>query len=254
MKVLPPGTILQLTYLEERLQQIIPGHFIEIGPGSGEITSLLLKQGWTGTVIDYQDTTIEGINNRFPTEIQSGRLKTMIGDYLSASFIQKANLIISCMVIEHLNDTEEQAFMNKASTLLAEHGLMIGLVPSCPAYWGIEDEIAGHYRRYTRDSIQQLTERNGWKLKHLSGLTYPVSNILFPVSNFLVKRSEAHKLKLSKLDQTKLSGQRKVPFKTSFPSVLGLILNKHLLLPLHWLQKACSGSQKAMVLYFEATT
>ena len=47
-RVLPPGTILQLMYLRERLENIKPGRFIEIGPGSGEISGLLLDLGWTG--------------------------------------------------------------------------------------------------------------------------------------------------------------------------------------------------------------
>ena len=48
MRALPPGTILQLMYLRERLRNIKPGRFIEIGPGSGEITRLLLELGWAG--------------------------------------------------------------------------------------------------------------------------------------------------------------------------------------------------------------
>ncbi len=50
MRVLPPGTILQLMYLRERLRDINPGRFIEIGPGSGEVTSVLLELGWGGIV------------------------------------------------------------------------------------------------------------------------------------------------------------------------------------------------------------
>jgi len=42
MRTLPPGTILQLMYLKERLVNIKPGRFVEIGPGSGEISGLLL--------------------------------------------------------------------------------------------------------------------------------------------------------------------------------------------------------------------
>jgi hypothetical protein len=48
MNVLPPGTILQLMYLRERIGNIAPGRFVEIGPGSGEVSALLLELGWGG--------------------------------------------------------------------------------------------------------------------------------------------------------------------------------------------------------------
>jgi hypothetical protein len=88
--------------------------------------------------------------------------------------------------------------------------------------------------------------------RHLAGLTYPISNILLPLSNFLVRRSEARKLALPILERTKLSGHRNVRFKTHFPAPLRLVLNDTAMLPLHWMQKAFSQSERSLVLYFEA--
>ena len=45
---MPPGTILTLMYLNDRIKDAPPGKFVEIGPGSGEISKLLLMYGWTG--------------------------------------------------------------------------------------------------------------------------------------------------------------------------------------------------------------
>jgi len=50
MSALAPGTILQLMYLKERLVDVAPGRFIEVGPGTGEISNLLLKFGWGGSL------------------------------------------------------------------------------------------------------------------------------------------------------------------------------------------------------------
>ena len=60
------------------------------------------------------------------------------------------DLIISCMVMEYLDYELESKSMQRSSELLAESGLMIGLVPSSPAHWGIEDDIAGHWKVYPR--------------------------------------------------------------------------------------------------------
>jgi hypothetical protein len=254
MVVLPPGTLLQLMYVQERIRMIAPGRFIEIGPGSGEITKLLLDHGWSGYSYDLEATTIEGLNARFTHEVATGRLQPINDNFLTAAqpTAEKVDLVISCMVMEHLEEVMQDTFMQTAAVRLLPAGLLVGLVPASLAHWGIEDDIAGHCRRYTRESIDQLTSSNGWKILHMAGLTFPVSNILLPVSNFLVNRSERSKLALSALDRTKLSGRRQVKFKTYFPSILGLFLNKVTLFPLHLLQKLCAKSERAIVLYFEA--
>ena len=155
--------------------------------------------------------------------------------------------------MEHMDEDAETAFMQASKGWLNEKGLMLGLVPASPAHWGIEDEIAGHYRRYTAASIQALIQENGWHLRHIAGLTFPTSNLLLPISNYLVNKSERGKLRLSALERTKQSGRREVMFKTQFPALLQTVLNRHTLYPLHLLQKACAKSERALVLYFEAS-
>jgi hypothetical protein len=156
------------------------------------------------------------------------------------------------MVMEHLNETCEIAFLTKSAEFLNEGGLMIGLVPGSPAHWGIEDEIAGHCRRHARESIRELMMNNDWRVGHISGLTFPVSNLLLPLSNLLVRRNERSKLDLSELEKTTSSGRRQAKFKTHFPVLLCLILNRHVMLPLHYMQKTFGHSARSLVIYFEA--
>jgi cyclopropane fatty-acyl-phospholipid synthase-like methyltransferase len=253
MSGLPPGTVLQLMYLRERLQQLQPGRFIEVGPGAGEITRLLLELGWSGESFDLDPLTIAALQQRFAAEVTGGRYQAVCQDVLSLpEGARQVDLVISCMVMEHMDDASEPRFMRKAASLLRPGGRMIGLVPASPGHWGIEDDIAGHCRRYTREALQGLADATGWQVEHLSGLTYPVSNMLLPLSNHLVRRSEDHKLRLSALERTQLSGRRSVKYKTYLPSFLGLLSNRYTLAPLHWLQKACGGVRSALVLYFEA--
>jgi cyclopropane fatty-acyl-phospholipid synthase-like methyltransferase len=250
----PPGTILQLMYLRERLGKVTPGHFLEIGPGNGEISNLLLKLGWTGISYDLEPKTVRRLSVRFEQEIKEGQYEARNEDYLALrnESVGKYDLIISCMVMEHLNGELEAEFMRRSSSLLNEGGVMIGLVPGSPAHWGIEDDIAGHCRRYSRESLYALAKNNKWKLSHVVGLTYPTSNILLPISNYIVRRAENSKLEMSEIEKTKASGIRDVRFKTTFPNVLGLLLNRYALLPLYWVQKMFSSSSNALVLYFEA--
>ncbi len=254
MDILPPGTLLQLTYLRKRLGKLNPGRFIEIGPGSGEISKLLLDLGWKGVSYDLESHTVERLRHRFRKKISERQYETKNENFLALSLgsISKVDLIISCMVMEHLNDNLEREFMLRSRQLLNDEGLMIGLVPASPQHWGIEDEIAGHCRRYTRDRLLSSVENNGWKICHLYGLTYPVSNILLPLSNFLVARAEKSKLALSTIEKTKASGMRHVRFKTTFPRIFSVVINSYTLFPFNWMQQIFSASPRCLVLYFEA--
>ena len=196
--------------------------------------------------------TVEALKVRFSKEIAEHRFEPVNEDYLVAPVNEKIDLVISCMVMEHLEENSQFEFMHKSLQSLSQGGIMIGLVPGSPAHWGIEDDIAGHCRRYTRTSIETLANKSGWKLNHIAGLTFPISNLLIPISNFLVHRSERHKLTLTALQRTKQSGMRLVKYKTHFPLLLGIILNKYTLLPLHIIQKLCVKSERALVLFFEA--
>lgn len=252
MVALPPGTILQLMYLRGRLRRW-QGSFIEIGPGRGEITQRLLAMGWRGTVYDLDAETVAHLRQRFQAEVADARLQIVHGDFTAGTRdAPSADLVISCMVMEHMDDATQQRYLAAAKAVLRPGGRLVGFVPGSPSHWGIEDEIAGHQRRYTRESLYSLAAENGWCIEHLTGLTYPVSNLLLPVSNWLVRRSEASKLVLDELERTKQSGRRDVAFKTAFPRPMNLLLNEWTMFPLHLLQRVFRHANGALVLYFEA--
>ncbi|MBM4200308.1 MAG: class I SAM-dependent methyltransferase, partial [Gammaproteobacteria bacterium] len=252
MVALPPGVILQLLYLKERLATLTPGQFIEIGPGRGDISRVLLDLGWRGVGFEIEEETVSELSNRFGAEVSAGRYDVVRSDWLESSVNVKVDLVISCMVIEHLDEPRERAFLAQAAKVLKTGGMMIGLVPASPAAWGIEDDVAGHFRRYTRPSLKRLITENGWHCTHMAGLTFPVSNLLLPFSNWLVNRHERAKLSLTVAERTKLSGHRRVMAKTHFPPSAALLLNEPVFRPLHWLQKRYLNSDRALVLYFEA--
>ncbi|MDB5097069.1 MAG: conserved hypothetical methyltransferase [Cyanobacteria bacterium RYN_339] len=250
-KVLPPGTILQHLYLAERLRTRPPGRFVEIGVGEGHLARRLLSLGWQGDGYDLSAESLARAGANLADEVATGKLRLHHANWLTATEAQPVDLVISCMVLEHLDEQAEARYFERCREALAPGGLAVLFVPASMDHWGIEDDIAGHLRRYTAAGLSERLAGLGWRAAHTAGLTYPLSNWLLPLSNALVNRSERQKLALGVQERTEASGHRDVPMKTRFPSVLGLALNDVTMYPLHVLQKACRANPGAMVLYAE---
>jgi SAM-dependent methyltransferase len=249
--ILPPGTILQQMYFKERLRELPCGSFVEVGAGQGILSNTLLDLGWKGSAYELnpQSVAIAAKLNR--AALSDGRFRLFEGDWLDSDPVENLDLIVSSMVLEHLDDVDESRYFDRCRDLLKPAGAGILLVPSCPDYWGTEDEIAGHYRRYTFDRLRHCIETRGLQVRHLAGLTYPISNILYPVSEYLVGRAERGKLDLPLKDRTRQSGNRSVLFKTTFPGILRIVLNEAVMYPFHLLQKINAGNARSMVIYAE---
>ena len=250
---LPPGSILQLLHLERRLKPLTPGFFVEVGPGSGDITALLLSLGWAGRVYDLHQPTIERLSSRFTEEIAANRLELNCEDFIKSTELDaNADLFISCMVVEHIPKHHIKAFWRSVNQLLTDTGLVISLVPGSPNHWGIEDDIAGHIERFSFASLVDEMEDSGFKPQYTCGLTYPISNWLLPLSNYLVAKSEKSKESLSLKQRTALSGAREVSYKTHFPKIAHLILNRWAMKPFDILQGLFPKSKSSLVIYQES--
>lgn len=155
------------------------------------------------------------------------------------------------MVIEHFKVRQLYQYFKKCRELLFATGKIITLVPAGMRFWGIEDEIVGHIKRYEFEDVKRIADRLSFKVEHCVGLAFPISKILLPFSNFLVRRSERKKLALDLQEKTILSGDRKVFLKTKFPRVFRLLLNEKVLYPFHRVQKVFRNSRMSTVIYFE---
>ena len=251
---LAPGSILQQMYLDERLARRAgtPGTFIDLGAGTGGTSSVLLARGWRGSGLDLNETACArnaSTNGHF---VSTGSYEVRHGDFLAMDRLGCVDLAVSSMVLEHFDAEATNRFFRLARTLLTPSGSLILMVPGSPRHWGIEDEVAGHVRRFDRDSVVEVLRRNGFQVNHVVGLTYPVSNFLLPISNLLVSRAERKRLVLTANERTVLAGNRSVMFKTTYPARLRLVLNKYTMYPFHLLQKRFRHHPKALVLYVEA--
>lgn len=251
LPLLPPGTILQRLYLKERLSRFQPGTFVEVGTGRGLLSKLLLDLGWCGVGYDLNEVALRSAAELNAKSIGEERYSLYNEDWLTAAPRETVDLVVSSMVLEHLDDRGERQYFENCARFLKDSGTGIVMVPGSPAHWGIEDIIAGHYRRYSLETLAGSLQEFGWAPEHLAGLTYPLSNLLLPVSNCLVRKLEDYKRRLPIAERTELSGARHVRWKTDFPQWAGLLLNELTLYPFHILQKLNRKNKSSLVIYAE---
>ena len=251
---LAPGNILQNMYLKHRLKKWTNKglSFVEVGAGNGKISNILLNAGLTGVGFDLskQACAINARNNEM--FIRNNKYVINNSDFLEYDG-SGVDIVISSHVMEHLSDEAVDLYFRKATSVLSENGLIVSLVPSCMRYWGIEDETVGHFRRYEYQDFHALSSRYRLKITDLAGLTYPVSNMLLGMSNFLLKKNESWKTTIPMQEQTLLSssGVKQVKFKTFFPSYFRYFINEATMYPFFLVQLLTVRNQNCMVIYCE---
>lgn len=251
MDEIAPGSILQRMYFKNRLKKMKAGKFLEVGCGNGYLSEILLSRGWQGTSFDLGESACEKSRQRNAKFITEKKYSVVSGDFLTAEINEKSDLVISMMVIEHLAPENVERYFEKCKKIIKPEGKIAVFVPAGMKHWGVEDDIAGHFRRYEFADFYKLAEESGLVILDLSGLTYPVSNLLLGLSNRMVRKNEGHKKDLSLEERTIQSGDRSVKFKTSFPFYLKLLLNEMVLFPFHLLQIINKKNPGSMVIYCE---
>lgn len=251
MEEIAPGSILQRMYFRRRMRKLKPGVFIEVGSGNGHLSKILLEMGWKGTGYDLGKRACENNSELNGKYISSGHYRVEEGNFLNAAILTKADLIVSMMVIEHLTEQEVNEYFIKCMYLMKKGSALVSFVPAGMQFWGIEDDVTGHFRRYTFGDFKKYALHYGLKIRDLTGLTFPVSNILLGISNYLVRKSEARKNFLSAKEQTIESGDRNVLMKTAFPPYFKIFLNEVVLFPLYIIQRLFRNSKMSMVIYCE---
>lgn len=203
------------------------GLILDIGGGNGVMTRRFCDEGYASVLLE--------------PSIEACRIARSARrvDLVLNSTLEEAALPPACAdaaglfdVIEHIPD--DRACLREVHRVLKPGGLLFVAVPAFPFLWSINDDAAGHFRRYTRASLARSVEG----LFDVVFSSYLFSCLLPPLALF---RSLPHRLGLSRkplLDEarehgvhegpavkvirsllrtelTRLRGQRPIPFGTS---------------------------------------
>jgi 2-polyprenyl-3-methyl-5-hydroxy-6-metoxy-1,4-benzoquinol methylase len=245
----PPGTLCHHEAVFDLLQKDQPGRFIDVGCGQGSIASKLIARGWRGIGVDFSPDSIEAARRELAAEIASDKMIVVQGDVLrmSGETLGESDLSMAMMVIEHVED--DVGFVRHLGSLVRPGGMVMISVPGGRHRWSFEDETVGHLRRYDRADVIRTMEAAGLVDVTAWSVAVPLANLTFEIGDWLTRHSnEKQKLGMSKLEQTKLSATREVPFKTTFPAAFRLLLNRVTMFPWFALQRRFYLSNRGTVM------
>jgi SAM-dependent methyltransferase len=151
-------------WMADVIRPYVGNRVLEIGAGTGNLTAQLIPR------IRYWSTDINPLYLMYLENVGRNRPYMTVGftDAERAESYpqgQSFDTVICLNVVEHLAD-DHGALMNIRSALELG-GRAIILVPCGPGLYGTLDEVLGHQRRYTRESLQQVIGKAGFKLEKM---------------------------------------------------------------------------------------
>jgi SAM-dependent methyltransferase len=182
----PPLSIhawLRYSTIELLLSQIRPRSVLEIGVGLGSV-GVLLARRYEYTGIDLDEPALATARDRFrrcgvdPARLVLGGLEQVEG--------RQFDLLCAFEVLEHLED--DVAALTEWHSHVASGGWVALSVPADPRRFSKADEKAGHYRRYTRESLSAALTRAGFSSISLRNYGFPVGYLLEAGRNLYARR------------------------------------------------------------------
>jgi glycosyltransferase involved in cell wall biosynthesis len=151
-------------WMADVIRPYVGQRVLEIGAGTGNLTAQLIPRPlyWATDINPLYLMYLENVGRNRP--------------YMRVGFTdgekeesypkgQSFDTVICLNVVEHLSN-DVGALLNIRAAL-EEGGRAIILVPCGPGLYGTLDEVLGHYRRYTRKSLEQVVAKADFKLEHV---------------------------------------------------------------------------------------
>jgi cyclopropane fatty-acyl-phospholipid synthase-like methyltransferase len=183
----PPLSVhawLRYCTIESLLARIQPRRVLEIGVGQGSVGVFLARHYEVYTGIDLDETALATARNRFRRcGVDEGAL--LFGG-LEQVKGREFDLVCAFEVLEHLE--HDVAALTEWRSHVVPAGWICLSVPANPRRFARADETAGHYRRYTRESLSRALEAAGFSNLRVLSYGFPVGYLLEASRNVMARR------------------------------------------------------------------
>jgi SAM-dependent methyltransferase len=150
----------------------IPRKFIalEVGCGTGANLKALESAGFYGIGLDRSLYALALVKKKGNAPLLAGDLNNLPIKTKSLGFI------IAMDVFEHLEHDAQG--INECYRVLDDGGILFLTVPAFRVLWGLQDNLTGHQRRYSKREITHKLYQAGFKIEKLSYYNF---FIFFPI-------------------------------------------------------------------------
>lgn len=200
--------------------------FFDVGGGNGFVAKRIQDEGGDVVLVEPGKKGVYNAQKRGVKNVVCSTLE-------NAGFVkEKVESFGMFDVVEHIED--DLAFMKEINSYLQKDGKVYITVPAYKVLWSKEDDYAGHFKRYTLKTIEELMIQSGFKVEYS---TYFFSVLPLPIflfrtipsflgfnkkSNNLDKHKEEHAEregvisrfldKVWKWELSKIAKNKRVPF------------------------------------------
>lgn len=204
------------------IEQLLPpdGRLLEIGPGVGAVSSLLVRR------FDYV-----GVELSRASAIQTySRVASRGGCVVNGSIKcleAQFDLICAFEVLEHIEDDVDA--LRRWGRRLRDDGRLVLTVPADPELHGANDELAGHVRRYTRESLRTTLNDAGMEVERME--------MIGGIAGYLLKWSRDKRAERLDAGEASMRAKTLSSGRIGQPGVLMGAVTWASMIPFRWLQR-----------------
>ncbi|MBI4697790.1 MAG: class I SAM-dependent methyltransferase [Nitrospirae bacterium] len=166
-----------------------PAKILEIGCGTGNVSSYLAGKGYKVTGCEYFPQALELAYDGF-TKVR--------GDAFSLPFKEKSFDIVGLFdVIEHFDD--DRSILTEAKRVIKPGGIIVITVPAREELWHYFDIKAHHKRRYSKVNLKSLLSSAGFATR---ANEYMFSLLYIPIMLNKKKTEDSDKFKINPVINT----------------------------------------------------
>jgi 2-polyprenyl-3-methyl-5-hydroxy-6-metoxy-1,4-benzoquinol methylase len=221
-----PKHIMRKKCIEYVIKQWNSANFIEVGAGTGDVTTIFLNKGYYGKCYDLGVENRQVLKNNL---IKYNNQVEVIDNLESINGLQ-FDYLFAFEVLEHIkNDVD---ILKKWSSFLKLGGKILISVPAHMRKYSKDDEFVGHIRRYEKIEIIQLLKQAGYKDITVLNYGFPLGNVTRIVSNVIQGTKKTH-CNYSLEEKSIKSGIERNPITNK----LSFLFNEITLMPFILIQK-----------------
>ena len=165
-------------WMFDQFKDQLKGEILEIGSGIGNISQMVIKEGHSITLSDYNHEYCDLLKTRFS---QNKNVKEILSIDLVApdfhskylTYKEKFDTIFLLNVIEHIQD--DLLAVKNCRYMLKKHGHLVLLAPAYSWLYCSFDKQLGHYKRYSLGSLEEILIKNDFTI--LSGSHFNFTGI-----------------------------------------------------------------------------